>query len=206
MKTKLLNLALIWPVALACSFAFGVPQQSAKDQLPTGSLFSPEELAKGFGSHQFTPFGDPKFSLEILVPTGWESHLSDYDPGQLSHDTESPVPMIEFYPNGADDLGVNVQYMRVPGDKPVSAVVDVYAKNANGAIAARQQLNRPEGEVEDILMKTTDDSLGPVVNRVMAFRRGDIVFIATAWSVEDKYEQYKKVFATVLTSFHPTAK
>jgi len=206
MKSKLLNLTLISPVAFVCSIAFGFPQQSAKDQLPTGSLFSAEELAKGFGSHQFTPFGDPKFSLEILVPTGWESHLSDYDPGQLSHDTESPVPMIEFYPNGADDLGVNVQYMRVPGDKPVSAVVDVYAKSANGTIAARQQLDLPERKVEDVLMKTTDDSLGPVLNRVMAFRRGDIVFIATAWSVEDKYEKYKKVFATVLASFSPTGK
>ena len=206
MKTKWLNLALIWSVAFAFSFAFGFPQQSAQGQLPTGSLFSAEELAKGFGSHQFTPFGDPKFSLEILVPTGWESHLSDYDPGQLSHDTESPVPMIEFYPNGADDLGVNVQYMRVPGDKAVSAVVDVYAKSANGAIAARQQLDLAERKVEDVLMKTTDDSLGPVLNRVMAFRRGDIIFIATAWSVQEKYEQYKKVFATVLASFNPNGK
>jgi len=206
MKSKLLNLTLISPVVFVYSIAFGFPQQPAQDQLPTGSLFSAEELAKGFGSHQFTPFGDPKFSLDILVPTGWESHLSDYDPGQLSHDTESPVPMIEFYPNGADDLGVNVQYMRVPGDKPVSAVVDVYAKSANGTIAARQQLDLPERKVEDVLMKTTDDSLGPVLNRVMAFRRGDIVFIATAWSVEDKYEKYKKVFATVLASFNPTRK
>ena len=206
MKTTLLKLALVCPVAFVCWFAFGSPLQSAQEQLPTGSLFSAEELAKGFGSHQFTPFGDPKFSLEILVPTGWESHLSDYDPGQLSHDTESPVPMIEFYPNGADDLGVNVQYMRVPGDKPVSALVDGYAKNANGTIAARQQLDLPGRKVEDLLMKTTDDSLGPVLNRVMAFRRGDLVFIATAWSVEEKYEKYKKVFATVLASFNPTGK
>ena len=206
MKTKLLNLVLVWPVVFTCSFAIGSPQQSTQDQLPTGSLFSAEELAKGFGSHQFTPFGDPKFSLEILVPSGWESHLSDYDPGQLSHDTESPVPMIEFYPNGADDLGVNVQYIRAPGDKAVSALVDGYAKNNNGTIAARQQLNLPERKVEDVLMKTTDDSLGPVLNRVMAFRRGDIVFIATAWSVEEKYEKYKKVFATVLASFNPTGK
>jgi hypothetical protein len=193
-------------LSAACSLLGSPPQQSAQGQLPTGSLFSAEDLAKGFGSHQFTPFGDPKFSLEILVPTGWESHLSDYDPGQLSHDTESPVPMIEFYPNGADDLGVNVQYMRVPGDKPVSGVVEVYAKSANGTIAARQQLDLPERKVEDVLMKTTDDSLGPVLNRVMAFRRGDIVYIATAWSVEEKYEQYKKIFATVLASFNPTGK
>jgi hypothetical protein len=55
-------------------------------------------------------------------------------------------------------------------------------------------------------MKTTDDSLGPMLNRVMAFRRGDIVFISTAWSVEEKYEKYKKVFAAVLASFNPTGK
>ena len=206
MKTNVLSLALVCPVAIVCSLAFGFSQQPTQAQLPTGSLFSAEELAKGFGSHQFTPFGDPKFSLEILVPSGWESHLSDYDPGQLSHDTEGPVPMIEFYPNGADDLGVNVQYMRVPSDKPVSALVDGYAKNNNGTIAARQQLDLPERKVEDFLMKTTDDSLGPVLNRVMVFRRGDIVFISTAWSVEDKYEKYKKVFATVLASFNPTGK
>jgi len=206
MKIKLPSIVLTCMLSAASSLFGSSPPRSAQEQLPTGSLFSAEELAKGFGSHQFTPFGDPKFSLEILVPTGWESHLSDYDPGQLSHDTESPVPMIEFYPNGADDLGVNVQYMRVPGDKPVSAVVDVYAKSANGTIAARQQLDLPGRKVEDVLMKTTDDSLGPVLNRVMAFRRGDIVFIATAWSVEEKYEQYKKVFATVLASFNPTGK
>jgi hypothetical protein len=40
----------------------------------------------------------------------------------------------------------------------------------------------------------------------MAFRRGDIVFITTGWGVEEKYEKYKKVFATVLASLNPTGK
>jgi hypothetical protein len=206
MKIKQPSVVLTCMLSVACSLFGSSPQQSTQDQLPTGSLFSAEELAKGFGSHQFTPFGDAKFSLEILVPTGWESHLSDYDPGQLSHDKESPVPMIEFYPNGADDLGVNVQYMRVPGDKTVSSFLDEYAKNNNGTIAARQELDLQGRKVQDVLMKTTDDSLGAILNRVLAFRHGDIVFIATAWSVEDKYETYKKVFATVLSSFNPTGK
>ena len=206
MRTKLTSLALTWLVSAACVLAFASPQEAAQDQLPSGPLFSAEELSKGFNSHQFTPFGDAKFSLEILVPSGWESHLSDYDPGQLSHDTEAPVPMIEFYPPGADDLGVNVQYMRVPGEKAVSAFLDEYAKSANGTITARQQLDLQGRKVEDVLMKTTDDSLGPILNRVMAFRRGDIVFISTAWGVEEKYEKYKKVLATVLASFNPTGK
>jgi len=206
MKSKLTRFALLWLVLAISALSSGSPQKAAQDQLPTGSLFSAEELSKGFNAHQFTPYGDPKFSLEILVPNGWESHLSDYDPGQLSHDTEAPVPMIEFYPPSVDDLGVNVQYMRVPGDKPVSVFVDEYAKKANGTLAARQQLDLQGRKVEDVLMKTTDDSLGPLLNRVMAFRRGDIVFISTAWSVEEKYEKYKKVFATVLASFNPTGK
>jgi len=206
MKTKVSSLALICLISAGCSLFYSYPQQSAQDQLPTGALFSPDELSKNFNSHQFTPFGDTKFGLEILVPARWESHLSDYDPGQISHDTEAPVPMIEFYPPGADDLGVNVQYMRVPGEKALSAFLDEYAKNANGTIAARQQLDLQGRKVEDVLVKTTDDSLGPILNRVMAFRRGDIVFISTAWSVEEKYEKYKNVFATVLASFNPTGK
>jgi len=206
MKTNLTALAVICLVSAAWALPSGAPQKAAQDQLPTGPLFSPQELSKGFSNHQFTPFGDAKFSLEILVPNGWESHLSDYDPGQISHDSEGPVPMIEFYPPGADDLGVNVQYMRVPVEKALSAFLDEFAKNANGTITARQQLDLGGRKVEDVLMKTNDDSLGPMLNRVMVFRRGDIVFISTAWSVEEKYEKYKKVFAAVLASFNPTGK
>jgi len=121
MRIKLTSYIVTWLLCAACALSSAFSQNSVQNQLPTGSLFSAEELSKGFNNHQFTPFGDPKFSLEILVPSGWESHLSDVDPGQITHDTDAPVPMIEFYPNGADDLGVNVQYMRVPGEKPVSA-------------------------------------------------------------------------------------
>jgi len=206
MITKLTSFTVIGIFVLTCALSSGFPQKPAHEQLPTGSLYTAEELSKNFSGHQFTPFGDPKFSLEILVPSSWESHLSDYDPGQISHDTEGAVPMVEFYPPGADDLGVNVQYMRVPGEKAVSAFLDEYAKNANGTIVARQQLDLQGRKVEDVLMKTTDDSLGPILNRVMAFRRGDIVFISTGWAVEEKYEKYKKVFATVLASFNPTGK
>jgi hypothetical protein len=205
MGTKSVALAFLLPLATSL-FSAAAPQTATPDQLPAGALFSAEELSKKFSNHQFTPYGDSKFGLEILVPSGWESHLSDYDPGQLTHDTEAAVPMVEFYPNGADDLGVNVQYMRVPGAKPVGEFLETYVKKANGTVAARQQLNLQGRSVEDVLMKTVDDTLGPVLNRVMLFRQGDIIFIATGWSVEEKYEKYKKVFAAVLASFTPTGK
>jgi hypothetical protein len=140
MRTK--SVALAFLLLLATSILSAAASQTkTPDQLPAGALFSAEELSKKFSNHQFTPYGDAKFSLEILVPTGWESHLSDYDPGQLTHDTEAAVPMVEFYPNGADDLGVNVQYIREPGAKPVGEFIEAYVKKANGTVAARQQLN-----------------------------------------------------------------
>ena len=206
MKTKLTIYVATWLLCAACALPPAISQNSVQNQLPTGSLFSAEELSKGFNNHQFTPFGDARFSLEILVPSGWESHLSDVDPGQITHDTDAPVPMVEFYPSGADDLGVNVQYMRVPAEKPVSAFMDEYIKTAKGTPAARRQLDLQGRKVEDLLMKTNDDTLGPLLNRVMAFRRGDIIFISTGWGVEEKYEKYKKVLATVVASFNPTGK
>jgi hypothetical protein len=205
MKMRVTSFAVLGMVA-ASVLSSGSPQNAAQDQLPTGTLYSAEELSRNFVMHQFTPYGNPKFSLEILIPKGWESHLSDFEPQQISHDTDAPVPMIEFYPSGADDLGVNVQYMRVPGEKPVSAFMEEYVKRVNGTVAVHQQFNLQGRTVEDLLIKTNDDSLGPLVNRVMAFRRGDIVFISTAWGVEENYEKYKKVFAASLLSFNPTGK
>jgi len=65
-----------------------------------------------------------------------------------------------------------------------------------------RQLDLQGRKVEDVLMKTNDDSLGSLLNRVRAFRRGDIVFISIAGGVEEKYKKYQKVFPTLLASFH----
>ena len=53
-------------------------------------------MSKAFSTHPLTRFGDAESSLEILVPSGWESPLSEVDPGQLSQDTEAQGPMVEF--------------------------------------------------------------------------------------------------------------
>lgn len=208
-------LFILLAAASLSSFVLPVPASSraaspqaesvkAKEELPFGDLFTPAELSKNFDSHQFTPFGESKFSLEILVPKGWEAHLSEVDPEQLAHDTKAAVPMVEFYPSGADDVGVQVLYMRVPGQGPLDRFMNDYAKNANGTILTRQKLEYKGRTLEDALLRTNDDSLGPLLSRVTAFRRGDIVFIFSGWGVDEKYEKNKRVFAAVLASLNPT--
>lgn len=176
----------------------------AREELPFGDLFTPEELRNSFFSQQFTPYGNSKFSFEILVPKGWEGHLSEVDPDQLAQDTQAPVPMVDFSPSGVDDVGANALYMRVPTQTALDAFLDGYVKNAGGKLVTRQKLDFKGRAYEEVLMRTNDDSLGPLLNRVSAFRRGDIVFIFAGWGVDEKYEKYKRAFGAVLASFNPT--
>jgi len=192
--------------ALARVQAGAAQKESAQtsEELPFGDLFTPEELRNSFNAQQFTPYGNSKFSLEILVPKGWEAHLSEVDPDQLAQDTQAPVPMVDLGPSGVDDVGANVLYMRVPAETALDRFLDGYVKNAGGTLVTRQKLEVKGRACEDLLMRTTDDSLGPMLNRVSAFRRGDIVFIFTGWGVDEKYEKYKRAFGAVLASFNPT--
>jgi len=176
----------------------------AQDKLPFGDFFTPDELRGNFYSQQFTPYGNNKFTFDILVPKGWEGHLSEIDPDQLTQDSQAPVPMVDFSPSGVDDVGANVLYMRVPAQTGLDAFLDGYVKNAGGTTLTRQKLDVKGRACEDLLMRTNDDSLGPMLNRVSAFRRGDIVYIFTGWGVDEKYEKYKRAFAAVLASFNPT--
>jgi hypothetical protein len=187
-------------------YAAAVQGETAKSQeeLPFGKLFTPEEISQSFSQNQYTPYGNAKFSLTILVPRGWEAHLSEVDPDQLAHDSEAAVPMVDLGPTGVDDVGAQVLYMRVPANVALDRFMDDYVKKNNGTLVVRQKLDSKGRNIEDVLMRTTDDTLGPMVNRVSCFRRGDVVFIFTGWGVEEKYEKYKRTFGAVLDSFTPT--
>jgi hypothetical protein len=176
----------------------------ARDKLPFGDVFTADELRNNFYSQQFTPYGNSKFTFEVLVPKGWEGHLSEVDPDQLTQDDQAPVPMVDFSPSGVDDVGANALYMRAPAQTTLDQFLDTYVKNAGGTLVTRQKLEFKGRAYEDLLMRTTDDSLGPMLNRVSAFRRGDIVFVFAGWGVDERYEKYKRSFAAMLASFNPT--
>ena len=179
---------------------------SANDLLPSANLYTPEELGNTFARHQFTPFGDRRFFHEILIPNGWESRLSEVDPGQLTHDTESPVPMTESGPAGADDVGIQVQYMRVPDQSGPGPFIDKYVQMNKATIVARHQIEVKGRRAEDALIKSEADDLGPMLTRVAAFRRGEFIFLVSGWATEEKYEKYKRAFGAVITSFDPSGK
>jgi len=178
----------------------------AQDSLPSADAVSADELRKNYGRRQFTPFGDSKFYFEIFSPNGWESHLSEVDPDQLAHDTEGPVPMAEFAPSGADDVGVQVLYLRVKGDRPLAKILDTFVQQNNGKVVTRQSVEVKGRKMEEALMSTTADDLGPILTRVALFQRGDIAYILSGWSVEEKYDKFKRLFAAVEASFEPGAK
>jgi hypothetical protein len=178
----------------------------AQELLPYRDVSTPEEIQKNFRPQQFTPFGDRKFYFEILVPNGWESHLSDVDPDQVTQDKQAPVQVADFEPSGADDLGVQVSYMRVPEQTTLDQFMTTYAQKSGGTVVARQQAEFKGHAVEDALLRVNSDDLGPMLTRATAVRHGDLVFIVTGGSVEGKYESYKRLFGAVVTTFEPLGK
>jgi hypothetical protein len=188
------------------ALAGGLPQDKTEDLLPSAGAFTPEELSKNFGRQQFTPYGDSKFFFEILIPNSWESRLSEVDPDQLAHDAQAPVPMAEFGPAGADDVGLQVQYMRVPEQSGLAAFMDKYAQTNGGTIVVRHALEVEGRAGEEALMKMNSDDLGPMLARVAVIRRGEFVFIVSGSATEEKYEKYKRAFGAVVNSFDPSGK
>ncbi len=178
----------------------------AQELLPYRDVSTPEEIQKNFRSQQFTPFGDKKFYFEILVANGWESHLSDVDPDQITQDKEAPVQVAEFGPSGVDDVGIQVSYMRVPAETPLDRFMTDYAKKSGGTVVARQQAEFKGRAVEDALLRVNNDDLGPMLVRATAMRHGDLVFVVTGGAVEEKYEKYKRLFGAVAVTFEPLGK
>lgn len=189
-------------------FAGPTQQESQKNQdlLPHADLYTPEEISKNFGLQQFKPFANEKLFFEILVPTGWVARPSEVEPEQLSHDNESPVSMADLGPGGADDVGLNVLYMRVPAATALDRFMDTYIQKSGGTVVARQHAEFKGRAVEDALLKTNWEDLGAVLIRATASRQGDFIFIVSGFSVEGKYDQYKRAFGAVAVSFNPLSK
>lgn len=190
----------------------GPPQNQAdaakiQEMLPYRDVSSPEEVQKNFRLQQFTPFGDKKFYFEILVPNGWESHLSDVDPDQVTHDKEGAVQIADFEPGGGvDDVGVQVSYMRVPEQTGLDRFMEDYVKKSGGAVLGRQQAEFKGHVVEDALLRVNNDDIGPMLTRVTALRHGEMIFIVTGGAAEEKYERYKRTFGAVAVTFEPLGK
>ncbi len=184
-------------------------QDPAKTEelLPSRDVATPEEIQKNFRPQKFSPLADTKLYFEILVPNGWEAHLSDVDPGQVAQDKDTPVQVADFEPGGGvDDVGVQVSYVRVPENVSLSQFMDTYIKKSGGTVLVRREAEFKSHRVQDVLLKTNDDSLGPMLTRTTAMRHGEIVFITTGGAAEEKYEKNKRTFAAVAVSLEPLGK
>ncbi len=182
--------------------------ETAKVQelLPSAGLYSQDELKAGFSRHQVTPFGKPELSFQILIPKDWESRGVDSDPEMLADADKSPVPMAEFGPGGMDDVSISVLCMRVPEKLGLDHFVDEYVKTSGSTLLVRQKGEAKTRPVEEAVVRGNNEDLGPMLTRVSAFRRGDMVFAILASTSEEKYEKYKRAFGAIASTFDLSGK
>ena len=196
--------------ALQFTSSISAAQEAAtpnrEDLFPSTGVYTPADVGKNLSRQQLTPHGNSKLSFEILVPRGWQSEVSEIDPGQLAHDDQSAVPMAGFYPSNADDAWVEILYIRLPQDVSPSSFVDRMLSKDGGTLVARQAGNFNGRAVEEALVRADNEDLGQVLRRITVMRRGEFLFIVIGTAAEEAYAKYKRTLGVLATTFSPTGK
>lgn len=188
----------------ACAQEAGA--QSAPDLLPYTNLYTADEVGKNFARQQMTPHGNSKLAFEILVPRGWQSAVSEVDPGQLARDDQAPVMMAEFYPSNADDAWAVTLYMRLPEEVSLATFIDRMVQRDGGTLVTRQARQMTDRAVEEAIIRANNEDLGPMLRRVTVMRRGEFLFVVIGEAAEEEYSKYKRSLGVLATSFTPTGK
>ncbi len=190
----------------ALTAAQETPSASPADLLPSAGLYTPGDVGKTLDRQQMTPHGNSKLSFEILAPKGWNSEVSEIDPGQLTHDDQAPVPLAGIYPSNADDAWVEILYIRLPENVSAASFLDGMLKKDGGTIVIRQASNFSGRAVEEALVRGDNEDLGPVLRRFTVLRQGEFLFIVIGTAAEPGYAKYKRNLGILAASFTPRGK
>jgi hypothetical protein len=173
--------------------------------LPVADLYKPDEIKEAFDRQKITPFDDPKFYFEILVPKNWDSRphsvsKQDFEEAQAG---KAMVGMAVFTPNSENekDMIINVYFMRVPTRVQLADWMDIILKNMDCRVLARQRGEYNERVVEDALLEK--DVEGHVLTRFTASRHGDYIFVVSGSAAEEQYPKCKSIFGMAAVTFNP---
>ncbi len=198
-----LALALVVTVSIRAGDDPAARRPSFVDPLPTANLFAPETIRSDFVRLGITPFDDANLRFEILVPKTWESRPLTISAEERAADQEQFVPLAEIVPPDADNVLVEVRYIRLPGEVPLQAIVDHYAREGGFTVVAQQQGDYNGRSALDVLMTVDAGDLGLMAARFTLSRHGERVYLVGSSAPASVYDTYKKIFSAAAVSFAP---
>ncbi|MBX9572836.1 MAG: OmpA family protein [Candidatus Obscuribacterales bacterium] len=173
--------------------------------LPYTNVVSAEDMKKNYASMKITPFNNQSLYFEISLPANWKSKEIEVPADVLKNDSTTQVPLAQLEPDTGNAI-VEVRYLRVPEDVPLSRFIQKYADASDYKLVTRQHAQFSEREVEDALLRKPAGSFGNQLTRLTALRKGPLVLFVASSCPEKEYEQWKRIFAAAALTFNPSGK
>ena len=177
-----------------------------EDLLPHENVVPPKVLESDYARMRVTPYNDPKFYFELVVPRAFESQPVTVSRQELARDNESPLPMAEFRPRNDATVLIEARYVRVPEKVTLDRFLAVYAEKAKFEVVKRQRGEYSGRKIEEALLRIESPTLGKTLTRVTVSRRGDLIFMVAGSTREKDYPRWKQAFAVAALSFDPKGK
>lgn len=177
-----------------------------EDLLPHENVVPPKVLESAYARMRVTPYNDPRFYFELVVPRSFESQPVSVTREELARDDESPLPMGEFRPRNDATVLIETRYVRVPEKVALDRFLTVYAEQAKFEIVRRQRGEYSGRKIEEALLRIESPTLGKTLTRLTVSRRGDLVFMVAGSTREKDYPKWKQAFAVAALSFDPKGK
>ncbi|HTE49656.1 MAG TPA: hypothetical protein VK698_02200 [Kofleriaceae bacterium] len=214
-RLRSIEAVLIAAVASATWLAFPGPTDAKpgkskpamqEDLLPHDNVVPPKVLESDYARMRVTPYNDPTFYFELVVPRTFESQPVSVTRQELAHDNESPLPMGEFRPKNDATVLIEARYVRVPEKVTLDRFLAVYAEQSRFEIVTRQRGEYSGRKIAEALLRIESPTLGKTLTRVTVSRRGDLIFMVAGSTREKDYPKWKQAFAVAALSFDPKGK
>ncbi len=195
-------------VLVACSVGSGDASDNERTYPYFTTLPSAIVLETSYKKWRHTLSPIEKYHFDIIIPKDWEvlDFTADREP-----DPSEFLELGVFRQQGAwmnDDKAtlnaeISVSIVNVIGDKRSAAdwLEDTVVKNAPSyQILEKRSRETSEGDAADLLIsyKAKDET---VMNRIAAFRRGDMVYVVSGNDSPNGYRDNAEVFYTAIATF-----
>jgi hypothetical protein len=174
--------------------------------LPHTDVVPPKILEREYTRMRVTPYEDPAFYFELVVPRDFENQPIQVSRQALEQDDASPLPMAEFHPKNDRTVLIEARYIRVPERISLDRFIEVYVRQSGFEFVKRQRGDYSGRRVEDALLRIESPSLGTTLTRLTVSRRGDLIFLIAGSAKEADYPKWKQAFAVAALSFNPKGK
>jgi len=165
------------------------------DELPTGEVFSTQDIARLFVKVQEPPYENASFIYRLLIPQGWRADPLEERPKTLP--VESPIAIARFASKAGDNAYLVLQGIRLMREITAASWLRLYTMNAGYQLLGIKPLSP---YFADSLIALSIEGVTFTGRFAVMIYGCDLLFLL-AIVPENEYENYAEKFGTSVGYF-----